>query len=72
MTRFGQDFWQSKSTLNAAMKLLHQLVTDTTIVKTGIGNGAGGQSRGGQKRFMKEAGLQSDIKPASKRQASGA
>ncbi|CAL8465841.1 g5377 [Coccomyxa elongata] len=56
----------------AATKLLHRLVTDTTVAKSGLGGGAGGPSGGGHKRSAKEAGVQSSTGPASKRQSGGA
>ena len=46
--------------INAATKVLHQLVTDTATAKIGgIGSNTGGQSGGGQRRSAKVAGVQS-------------
>ncbi|CAL8466693.1 g6229 [Coccomyxa elongata] len=56
----------------AATKLLHRLVTDTAIAKSGLGSGTSGQSGGGHKRSAKEAGVQFGTGPASKRQFGGA
>ncbi|BDA42051.1 hypothetical protein COCOBI_02-8520 [Coccomyxa sp. Obi] len=56
--------------ITEATKVLHQLVTDTAIAKTGgVGSSTGGQTGGGQKRSAKEVGVQSST-PA-KRQAAG-
>ncbi|CAL8469021.1 g8562 [Coccomyxa elongata] len=58
--------------ITAATNLLHRLVTDTAIAKSGLGGGTSGQSGGGHKRFAKEAGVQSGTGPASKRQSGDA
>ncbi|CAL8464849.1 g4384 [Coccomyxa elongata] len=58
--------------ITAATNLLHRLVTDTAIAKSGLGGGTSGQSGGGHKRSAKEAGVQSGTGPASKRQSGGA